>query len=122
MLTAAIIKSLQIFGIAAAVSAVVALLIKTLVVATARLERKAPAEVPLGTVCPIGEGVPEEDVFSCAAGLAEEYEHEGRGIRFLNLDGTENLMCVDDDGIVRMDTHGQHPPAGDAAHGQHKAH
>lgn len=26
------------------------------------------------------------------------------------------------DGIVRMDAHGQHPPAGDAAHGQHKAH
>lgn len=26
------------------------------------------------------------------------------------------------DGIVRMDAHGQHPPAGDTAHGQHKAH
>ena len=31
-------------------------------------------------------GVPEEDVFSCAAGLAEEYEHEGRGIRLVRLD------------------------------------
>lgn len=69
MLTAAIIKSLQIFGIAAAVSAVVALLIKTLVVATARLERNAPAEVPLGTVCPIGEGVPEEDVAALSAAV-----------------------------------------------------
>lgn len=27
--------------------------------------------------------------------------HEGKGIRFLNLDGTENLMYVDDAGIVR---------------------
>jgi hypothetical protein len=26
------------------------------------------------------------------------------------------------DGIVRMDAHGQHPPASDAAHGQHTAH
>ena len=31
-------------------------------------------------------GVPEEDVFSCAAGLAEEYEHEARGIRLVRLD------------------------------------
>ena len=31
-------------------------------------------------------GVPEEDVFSCAAGLAEEYEREGRGIRLVRLD------------------------------------
>ena len=31
-------------------------------------------------------GVPEEDVFSCAAELAEEYEREGRGIRLVRLD------------------------------------
>ena len=38
-------------------------------------------------------GVPEEDVFSCAAERAEEYEREGRGIRLVRLDKSLQ-MCA----------------------------
>jgi Na+-transporting methylmalonyl-CoA/oxaloacetate decarboxylase gamma subunit len=70
MLTAAIIKSLQIYGIAIVVSAIVALLIKVLVLMTARLEQAKPEEgLPVGTVCPIGQGVPEEDVAALSAAI-----------------------------------------------------
>ena len=37
-------------------------------------------------------GVAEEDVFSCAAALAEEYESRGRGIRLLRL-GDSLQLC-----------------------------
>jgi hypothetical protein len=80
MLTAAIIKSLQVYGIAILVSVIVALLIKALVSVTARLERitlganqpeksKREEKLPLGTVCPIGLGVPEEDVAALSAAI-----------------------------------------------------
>ncbi|MBE2260441.1 MAG: hypothetical protein H6942_13095 [Candidatus Accumulibacter sp.] len=70
MLTEAIIKSLQIYGIAIVVSVIVAILIKVLVSVTAGLEkRKAAEEVPTGTVCPVGIGVPEEDVAALSAAI-----------------------------------------------------
>lgn len=69
MLTAAILKSLQIYAISAAVAGIVALLIKALVFATSRVERREPSAVPLGTVCPVGHGVPEEDVAALSAAI-----------------------------------------------------
>jgi hypothetical protein len=69
MLTAAIIKALQVYGIAIVISLLVAVLIKVLVAVTSRLERARPLEVPTGTVCPIGPGVPEEDVAALSAAI-----------------------------------------------------
>ena len=50
MITAAIIKSLQVYGIAIVVSLVVAVLIKVLVLVTARMEKRPAVEVPTGSV------------------------------------------------------------------------
>ena len=36
---------------------------------TNRLEKLKPVEVPLGEVCPIGPGVPEEDVAALSAAI-----------------------------------------------------
>ncbi|WP_291994763.1 hypothetical protein [Candidatus Accumulibacter sp. ACC003] len=70
MLTAAIIKSLQVYGIAVVVSLIVAVLIKVLVTVTSRLEQRKPVqEVPTGTVCPVGLGVPEEDIAALSAAI-----------------------------------------------------
>lgn len=69
MLTAAIFKSLQVFGIAIAISLMVALVIKLLVALTARLEKAKAPGLPTGTVCPIGSGVPDEDVAALSAAI-----------------------------------------------------
>ena len=69
MITAAIIKALQVYGIAIVISMVVAVLIKVLVSVTSRLEKAKPVEVPTGTVCPIGPGVPDEDVAALSAAI-----------------------------------------------------
>ena len=69
MLTAAIIKSLQVYGIAIVISLLVAVVIKLLVPLTARIEKTKPVEVPLGTVCPVGLGVPDEDVAALSAAI-----------------------------------------------------
>ena len=69
MLTAAIIKSLQVYGIAIVVSVIVAVLIKVLVVVTSRMDKRQPVEVPTGTVCPVGLGVPDEDVAALSAAI-----------------------------------------------------
>ena len=69
MLTAALIKAFQVYGIAIAISAIVALLIKAMVSITIRLEQLKPVEVPLGEVCPIGPGVPDEDVAALSAAI-----------------------------------------------------
>lgn len=66
---AAALKALQIFAVAGGVALLVALLVRVLVLATARLERTASPEVPLGTVCPVGAGVPEEDVAALSAAI-----------------------------------------------------
>ena len=76
MLTAAIIKSLQVYGIAIVVSVIVAVLIKVLVVVTSRMDKRQPVEVPTGTVCPVGLGVPDEDVAPhCGGELAAHGDH-----------------------------------------------
>ena len=69
MLTAAIIKSLQVYGIAVVISMLVAVLIKVMVTVTSRMEKAKPVEVPTGTVCPIGPGVPDEDVAALSAAI-----------------------------------------------------
>jgi len=69
MITAAIITSLQVYGIAIVVSLIVAVLIKVLVSVTAKMEKRPPVEVPTGTVCPVFLGVPEEDVAALSAAI-----------------------------------------------------
>lgn len=69
MIAAAIVTALQVFGIAIVVSMVVALLIKVLVRMSARVQEIRAPEVPTGTVCPVGSGVPEEDVAALSAAI-----------------------------------------------------
>jgi dienelactone hydrolase len=70
MLTVSIVKALQVYGIAIAISMLVALLIKVMVAATARMEQQARAnEVPTGTVCPVDQGIPDEDVAALSAAI-----------------------------------------------------
>jgi hypothetical protein len=69
MLTAAIIKSLQVYGIAIVISVIVAVLIKVMVAVTARMEKPKAADIPTGTVCPVGFGVPDEDVAALSAAI-----------------------------------------------------
>ena len=69
MLSAAIIKAIQVYGIAVVISMLVAVLIKIMVQATSRMEKSKPLEVPTGTVCPIGPGVPDEDVAALSAAI-----------------------------------------------------
>jgi hypothetical protein len=69
MLTASIVKALQVYGIAIAISMLVAVLIKLMVAATARLEQTRPNGVPIGTVCPIEQGIPDEDVAALSAAI-----------------------------------------------------
>jgi len=67
----ALIKSLQIYGIAIVIAMLVAALIKLMVHVTTRLEQPAQKadEVPMGEVCPVFEGVPEEDVAALSAAI-----------------------------------------------------
>lgn len=69
MVTAAIIQGLQVYGISIVISALVAVLIKVLVSVTGRMERAIQPEIPTGTVCPIGLGVPDEDVAALSAAI-----------------------------------------------------
>jgi hypothetical protein len=43
--------------------------IKVLVYLTARIEKAKPVDMPTGTVCPIGPGVPDEDVAALSAAI-----------------------------------------------------
>jgi hypothetical protein len=70
MLSLAVIKALQIFGISIIISLLVAVLIKVLVAVTARLERvTALKEPPQGNVCPVFLGIPDEDVAALSAAI-----------------------------------------------------
>jgi Na+-transporting methylmalonyl-CoA/oxaloacetate decarboxylase gamma subunit len=69
MLTAAILKALQVYGIAIVISVLVAVLIKLMVSLTGRMEKSKPVDIPTGTVCPIGLGVPDEDVAALSAAI-----------------------------------------------------
>lgn len=68
--TLALIKSLQIYGLAIVIAMLVAVLIKVMVHVTSRLERVAPPkEVPMGEVCPVALGIPDEDVVALSAAI-----------------------------------------------------
>lgn len=69
MISAAVLKALQVFGISIVVSMLVALLIRLLVRLSARVHETRPSEVPTGTVCPVGSGVPDEDVAALSAAI-----------------------------------------------------
>lgn len=69
MLTASIVTAIQVYGIAIGISMLVAVLIKLMVAATARLEQTRPNGVPIGTVCPIEQGIPDEDVAALSAAI-----------------------------------------------------
>ncbi len=69
MVTAAIYQALQVYGIAIVISLLVAVVIKVMVSVTGRMEKTRPLDVPTGTVCPIGLGVPDEDVAALSAAI-----------------------------------------------------
>ncbi|MBL8399323.1 MAG: hypothetical protein JNL84_14465 [Candidatus Accumulibacter sp.] len=69
MISAAILKALQVYGIAIVISVIVAVLIKLLVSITGKLEKAKPADIPIGSVCPVGIGVPDEDVAALSAAI-----------------------------------------------------
>ena len=72
MLSQAILKALQVYGIAIAISLLVAGLIKLLVFVTARLHRAAPPSKPqaVATIPRPGAPVPQEVVAAISAALA----------------------------------------------------
>jgi len=66
----AVLTSLQIYGISIVIATLVAVMIKFIVVVTGRLELAAAAKsVPLGEVCPILQGVPDDDVAAVSAAI-----------------------------------------------------
>lgn len=69
MVTDAIFKALQVYGISIVISVLVAVLIKIMVSVTGRMEKTKPLDIPTGTVCPIGLGVPDEDVAALSAAI-----------------------------------------------------
>lgn len=65
-----VLFALQVYGIAIVIAMLVAVLIKVMVSVTGRLERIAAAKtVPQGEVCPVAEGIPEEDVAALSAAI-----------------------------------------------------
>lgn len=65
-----VLFSLQIYGISIVIAMLVAVLIKVMVSVTGRLERGTAAKtVPHGEVCPVAEGIPEEDVAALSAAI-----------------------------------------------------
>jgi len=67
---AAVITSLQVYGLAIVIAMVVALLIKLLVFVTGRFEQAAAAkEIPQGEVCPVFLGIPDDDVAALSAAI-----------------------------------------------------
>ncbi|WP_300449214.1 hypothetical protein [Accumulibacter sp.] len=69
MATDAILTALQVYGISIVISVLVAVLIKLMVSITGRMEKIKPLDIPIGTVCPIGLGVPDEDVAALSAAI-----------------------------------------------------
>lgn len=62
--------SLQVYGITIVIAMLAAVLIKALVVLTARVERGVAAKsVPQGAVCPVAMGIPDEDVAALTAAI-----------------------------------------------------
>jgi len=73
MVTDAIFKALQVYGISIVISVLVAVLIKIMVSVTGRMEKTKPLDIPTGTVCPVGLGVPDEDVAALSAAIFAEH-------------------------------------------------
>jgi branched-subunit amino acid ABC-type transport system permease component len=62
--------SFQVYGITIVIAMLAAVLIKALVVLTARVERGVAAKsVPQGAVCPVAMGIPDEDVAALTAAI-----------------------------------------------------
>ena len=73
MFSLAVIKSLQVYGIAIVVSMVVAVLIKLLVVLTSRVQpvaKQAAPVVPAPTAKVVAPGIPDEVVAAITAAVA----------------------------------------------------
>jgi hypothetical protein len=71
MFGTALVKAVQIYALAIFIAMLVAVLIKAMVVVMQRLERRGPEvpDVPLGTVCPVDLGIPDEDVAALTAAI-----------------------------------------------------
>ena len=75
MLIPILLKTVQIFGIIATISMLVAVIIKLLVVATGRISKKKPLPKPIVSPAPapivqVAEGIPAEVVAAITAALA----------------------------------------------------
>jgi hypothetical protein len=68
-MSAALVKILWTIGITVAVSLLVALLVRALVLLTARVERAVAATRPEARVCPVDQGIPDEDVAAVFAAV-----------------------------------------------------
>jgi len=65
-----VLFALQIYGISIVIAMLVAVLIKVMVSVTGRLERSTAAKtVPHGEVCPVAQGIPDEDVVALSAAI-----------------------------------------------------
>jgi len=70
LLGESVVFSFQVYGIAIVIALLAAVLIKALVLITGRLERGAAAKtVPMGEVCPVAFGIPDEDVVALSAAI-----------------------------------------------------
>ena len=71
MSSLALVKALQIYALAIVIAMLVAVLIKAMVVSMQRLERRNAdvPDVPMGTVCPVDLGIPDEDVAALTAAI-----------------------------------------------------
>lgn len=66
----AVVTSLQIYGTSIVIALLVAVLIKVMVSITSRLEQSSAAKaVPQGEVCPVFEGIPDEDIAALSAAI-----------------------------------------------------
>jgi hypothetical protein len=68
-MSAVLLKTLWVMGITVAVSMLVALMVRGLVGLSARVERAVASRVPEARVCPIDEGIPDEDVAAVFAAV-----------------------------------------------------
>jgi hypothetical protein len=71
MLSGSTVKAIQIYALAIVIAMFVAVIIKVLVLAMQRFERRVAVDpvIPIGTVCPLDHGIPEEDVAALTAAI-----------------------------------------------------
>jgi Na+-transporting methylmalonyl-CoA/oxaloacetate decarboxylase gamma subunit len=69
-MTQPVLFALQVYGISIVIALLVAVLIKVMVLVTSRLERSTAAKtVPQGEICPVAQGIPDEDVVALSAAI-----------------------------------------------------